>query len=154
MVGDSNLRLCREVPFGWQIECIPGIHLSQLKNILHHTDRTSKCLKNIVIQAGINDRFSSRPDVESCIDAAKQPGVTIHYQGISMSRECATKLGSITSSNIYTINKSAKKHIGKFYINPLPPMYVTTTEPGGIHYSLNTCRDIIEGMVTAIDTLN
>jgi len=154
VVGDSNLRLCTNIPIDWQVECFPGINLNQLTNILNTTNKITPSLKHIIVQAGINDRENIKPDVEACLDAAKAPGVKVHYQGISVSTDCGTKLGSKILANINKINKTARNYIGQLYINPLPPMYVTNTGPGSIHYSPNTCGDIVEGMITALNHLN
>lgn len=148
LIGDSNLRSYTTAPPGWQVVCIPGLHLTQLTNLFNGLPKDGSP-KHIVISAGINDRASSTPSVVTdCIKAAKRPGTTVHFQSINFSKD----LDQQHIRNLQKINRIATEHDGVFTIPQIAnPVF---KDLDFIHHSDSTASKIFDETLSHIASLN
>lgn len=148
LIGDSNLRPFTQAPPSWQIVCIPGLSLTQLTYLFYSLDKTIP-LKHIIISAGINDRASSTASVvKDCINAAKRPGTTVHFQCINFSKN----LDPLEVRNLQRLNRTAEDCAGVNLIPQIP--YPTFRDFPPIHHSDSTAFKILDDTLSHISSLN
>jgi hypothetical protein len=146
LVGDSNLKKIRLVPDSWQINALPGAHLSHVRNVISKLTGRNKQF-TIIIQAGINHRYShdtaAEDDIRSMLfDVRRNPAVDdVFFNGVSIpAGMCAAEADRLNNLNRFMETELGSDH----YIAPLNQIDVRTepTDRYGIHYDQDTIDHI------------
>jgi hypothetical protein len=145
ILGDSNMKLARNIPDDWEIHAYPGAYLSHAA-ILLQTKDLPESIKNIVVAVGVNNRswkytVSTKPDLTRVGTRAKALGGRVHFLGISTSG-----LPSFQDTNIKQLNTDARSSFGRNYIHPLPTEQVIIAPSDPIHHDQSTVDRIIDSI--------
>jgi hypothetical protein len=149
ILGDSNMRLARNIPDDWEIHAYPGAYLKHAANLLQPNKQPNKLpdsIKNIVVAVGVNNRSwvyarSTKPDLTRVGTRAKALGGRVHFLGISTSG-----LSSDEDANIKQLNTDARSSFGRNFIHPLPTEQVIIAPSDPIHHDQSTVDRIIDSI--------
>lgn len=147
IIGDSNLRLTRNLPAEWEAHVFPGAYLSHAATIIDQL-KPSKSLRSIVVACGINNRGwplrDIKHDVNKVANAALKKRLPIHFVGVSIS----PKLLQSEHQKMDELNKMAQEKFKLAFIKPLEPheVSVSPTDKFQIHYDQCTVDKIVSNI--------
>lgn len=148
ILGDSNLRLVRNIPETVQVHVYPGATLKNISHLLNNT-KLPTSIQDVVIAVGINHRawnydVSVKPDLGKAHAAVVRQLKRAHFLGVSTS----TQLPQRQQETIKSLNDDARQKFGGFrhYISPLRHDQVTilSTDRFLIHHDSATVNMIFD----------
>lgn len=148
IIGDSNLRSLRDIPYGWEVFCLPG---ACFKHVVHAVSKTLP--RNpldrftVILQAGINHRTQTKMDLAMDIDQ------TIHALLTHPAIHRAVHLGVSYPITLDTLQKPIMDFINNRFIlglqqqnciPALPPhnVHIHTHDKYGTHHTPETVLTI------------
>ena len=147
ILGDSNMRLARNLPNGWEAHVYPGAHLNNMATIIQKMEKPDS-LTTVVVAAGINNRTwqvdNIRHDIYKVSNVASNRNLTCHFVGVSI----PPKITEDEKSHLRSLNKIASERFRHRYINSVSEVSVSPTDRYKIHYDQNTVDQIIGNIKT------
>src|ERR1700761_5297721 len=149
VLGDSNMRLARNIPDDWEIHVYPGAYLRHAVSLLQTTGLPDS-IKNIVVAVGVNHRSMEYASTKLEFGRVRAQakilgGKQLHFLGVSTS----SGLSTTEAANIRQLNADAGSSFGnRKFIRPLPTEQVTIapSDPFRIHHDHPTVDRVIESI--------
>lgn len=154
-IGDSNLRLMKNPPPGWEVHCFPGAKFDHMASLLEQLPEDAGQLMKIAVAAGINHREDVDDhyvfDLARIRDFADRRHFTVVVTGVST--DC--NLPADQAKKVVEINDNLMTYLIDRYIARLDPASVKI-RPGdghGIHHDETTAAVIFEDVICNIENL-
>ena len=145
ILGDSNLRLARDLPTDWEVHVFPGCDLNNAAMILSKLQIT-KDLKHIITCVGINNKSEPLSNVKLEINklfngSNKFKGIQGHFLGVGI----PDSIQGVERQNLEGLNKLGSSKFSLNYIDPLPcrDINIIPNDKYKIHYDQFTVDSTI-----------
>jgi DNA-binding FrmR family transcriptional regulator len=152
IIGDSNLKLARNIPEGTEVHCFPGLHFSHAAAILNKLHTDSNPLR-VVIAAGINHRDHSITELDTELKRLKGAVGESEHEILVMGVPSSHSHGEDLQRKINLINGRLRTTYQNRYIEPIGRDEVTVAEFDlyGIHHNQPTTDKVIESILRFLD---
>ena len=152
VLGDSNLRLCQDMPEDWQLDCYPGSNLKDVTKILGEM-KPSDNLETIILHVGINDRASMftgglPEDFLDMVNSIQERKIKIVATGIPYAH-----LPEKERANVEHFNLLLKGLLKEDFIEALDKgkVKIKQQDPHKIHFTEATAALLVESMVSHLN---
>ena len=143
IIGDSNMRLIKDIPADWEAHVFPGAYLSHASNIINRLPEFNN-LRTIIVAVGINNRGwqlkEIKNDINKVYNSADKKNVALHFVGVSIFEG----LSDAEKHTLRELNKIAKDKFKQRYIAPLDSneVSVSLTDERKVHYDTTTVNTL------------
>ena len=154
LIGDSNMKLARDLPKDWEIHALCGGRFHHVTTILRQL-QLSSCLRCIIVQVGINHNEDldeiRRDEAEDMLRELRRLEVRSLYVGVSI----PSGLSNESTATLEALNTDMFKYFAASYVYELDPkeVKIDPADPYGVHYTGSTVDRIIDSVVRRVAAL-
>jgi len=145
IIGDSNIKLARSLPVGWEAHVFSGAKLDHAAAIIDKL-KPSNNLRSIVVAVGINNRTwqfdGIKHDLYKVSNSLARKNVAGYFVGVSLPPELPRE----ETNRMKSLNSTAKERFRHRYIEAVKEVSVSPTDEFRIHYDQVTVDRIIESI--------
>ena len=117
-MGDSNLKLARNIPTGIEVHAVPGLTFKHVVTILSRLQTTDNPVR-IVISAGINHRDAQFAELQTELEQLRQAVADSAHEIIFAGVPISNSHGKEHVRNINRINDELKERFQDRFIRPI-----------------------------------
>lgn len=152
VVADSNMRDIPLVPIGVEVHVMPGATIEHAADAVARMQVDHPC--TVVIQCGINNRRSTRAQVDSELAWLRRSLKDTYKvrRAYFLGLSAPMSLPDEESDTISYINECMERHLGDRYLSPLPrgQVRISPKDRFGIHHTQASIAQIMAELVTAL----
>jgi hypothetical protein len=133
------------LPFGMHVDVFRGGHLRDAAHLIEDASTALNDVEMLIIAMGLNDRTTERPD-DVVLDLQMISDWGSHYRKRLAFVEIPIlpSLSTAVQETIMHINLAAKDIFGADFVEiDQEAVFVQTTDPSGLHYSVDTAKMIL-----------
>jgi len=147
IIGDSNMRMAKTVPAGWQLVVLPGAKCRHVIEMVERTCRSDqRRVETIYLQVGINHRDDvglAEAEFRETFRQLRKIAVKVRYVGISYDR----RLPGRVRDHIQDMNRMWR-NISDGYVYPLEYRDVRIQDDRfGIHHDRDTVQRVMGSII-------
>lgn len=152
IIGDSNLKLAKAVPAGYETHVFPGLNLDHATILLTKLQKLTTPLK-IAVSVGINNRDTPPMELDILIQKILTASTTGPHEVLMTGVPISGTQSREQDNNIKYLNDGLEKAFGEWYVGPIPQGEITISKADlyQIHHTQETTDKVMKSILSFLE---